>query len=105
MSRWQSFDLRAVFPRSPGVYAIYLDGALAYIGQTVDLRNRLCEQRMRFGYAPGVVHTEWGDFKTLTIKVSNSRRYGDWAMRELRLIRRLKPWANRRGLGRKVSVG
>lgn len=103
MSRWSTYDCIPVLPRAPGVYAIYLDGRLAYIGQTVDLRNRLAEHRLRDGYAKNV-HTEWGTFKTLVLKISLSRGYGDWAMRELRLIRRLRPWANRRGLGRKARA-
>lgn len=103
MSRWRSYSIRPVLPRSPGVYAIYLDGRLAYIGQSVDLRNRLSEHRIRQGYDHNV-HTDWGTFKTMQIKISFSRRYGDWAMRELRLIRRLRPWANRRGIGRKART-
>lgn len=103
MSGWKLFRLPAVLPRAPGVYAVYLDGALTYIGQTVDLRNRMSEHDIRHGYAQNII-TPWGDAKDVVLKVGTSRKYGDWAMRELRLIRRLRPSGNRRGLGRRKAA-
>jgi excinuclease UvrABC nuclease subunit len=98
-------DLGAM-PRTPSVYAIYLDGELVYVGQSVDLRNRFHEHKIRYGYAKDI-RLPWVDVPDTTsiqIKASASRKYGDWAMRELRLIRRLKPRFNRHGLGRKLKV-
>lgn len=107
---WESFSWPSsagqALPREPGVYAVYFNGTLSYIGQTVDLRNRFSEHRFRHGYAKNIV-TPWGDYPddtTIVIKFSRSRRYGDWAMRELRLIRRLLPRLNVNGRGRKQKA-
>lgn len=98
MSRWEKVDVTGVLPRRACVYAIYLDGVLTYIGQTCDLRGRRSDRRIRWGYANQVI-TPWGDAKEVVMKVSWSRKYGDWAMRELRLIRRLSPPGNLRCRG------
>ena len=96
MTRWVTMNPTGILPRCACVYAFYLDGVLTYIGQTSDLRNRISEHRIRWGYANQVI-TPWGESKNVVMKVSWSRRYGDWAMRELRLIRRLHPPGNVRG--------
>lgn len=106
MSRWKVYAWPREIPAIAGVYAIYFDGDLVYIGQSVNVRNRWCEHQIRLGYAKNII-TPWGDIpdKTVvTFKVSASRRYGDWAMRELRLIRRLKPLFNIQGKGRKLRI-
>jgi hypothetical protein len=54
----------------------YIDGEIVYIGSTANL-----QQRMR---------TPWGKGR-LTLKYAISKRYGDWLMREARLIGRLRP--------------
>lgn len=93
----------AVLQPKPCVYAVYADGQLIYIGQTVDLRNRMSEHRIMYSHS-GNIQSPWGLFDSVTLKVSWSRHYGDFAMRELRLIRRLRPLANRRGFGRQKYV-
>ncbi len=87
------------FPPRPGCYAIYLDGRLVYVGSTQSLRDRLTTYRIREGYGGGYL-TPWGQFDSVRIKVRRSVRFGDWAMYELRMIRRLKPPLNCLGLGR-----
>lgn len=104
--KWPGDGADGCLPRAPGVYAIYFDGELRYIGQTVDLRNRFSEHRFRYGYAKNII-TPWGDVPdtaVIIIKYSLSRRYGDWAMRELRLIRSLRPRYNVNGRGRKLKA-
>lgn len=82
---------------APGCYAIYLDEALVYIGQTQNLRRRLRRYGISVEYLRGrglVVHTPWATGRTVTIKVRRSRRFGDWLMAEARLVRRLRPRFN-----------
>jgi len=87
----------------PGCYVIYLDGALSYIGQSSNVRKRISNHRLRYGYGAGVI-TPWGQFSDCCIKVRYSTKYGDWAMRELRLIRKLRPCLNCVGSTRKRAT-
>ena len=99
MSRWKRYDFDAFrrLPREAGVYAIYLDGVLSYVGESINIQERFWMHNIRWGYACNII-SPWGrDHKSVFVKVSVSARYGDWAMRELRLIRRLLPPFNRRG--------
>jgi hypothetical protein len=96
MSKWTSYDGGAAFliPDLPGVYAVYCDDQLIYIGQAANVRKRIAShgidlERYSCGYT-----TPWGHFDRCVIKVRSSDRYGDWAMHELRLIRRLRPREN-----------
>lgn len=97
--RWREFDPLAHVDlplNMPAVYAIYIDGELVYIGQTANLRGRFQTHHLRPGYARNII-TPWGDLPgsaKITAKAKPSRRYGDWAMIELRLIRRLRPRLN-----------
>lgn len=94
--------------RKPGVYVIIGDRQVQYIGSSCNIRQRLT------GRLPNVVHTEegaiirtvWGDFDEFELKIRYSTKYGDWLMRELRLIRRLRPIHNAAGEGaqRKIVV-
>lgn len=105
MYGWKSFDYlkgRFELPRVACCYAVYFDGVLSYIGSTHDLRNRFSGHAFRHSYGKSFI-TPWGEFDLplkITIKYSVSRRYGDWLMREARLIRRLKPVFNKRLKGR-----
>lgn len=85
-------------PKEPGCYAFYMDGELVYIGQTQNLRSRLGMHNVRPGYY-GEMITPWGTCKSVSLKIKTAIKYGEWAMRELRLIRRLKPPSNRSGAG------
>lgn len=105
---WHRFDpMRASgMPRLPACYAIYMRGELVYVGQTVDLRNRFYEHNFRCGYAKNI-HHPWGelpDDADVFLKAKFCGRYGSWAMRELRLIRRLRPTFNRHHSRRKVAA-
>lgn len=95
---WHRFDAMRPehMPRLPACYAVYLDGQLVYIGQTVDLKNRFYEHKFRFGYGKNI-HAPWGSFPdkcVFSVKAKFSGRYGEWAMREIRLIRKLNPSFN-----------
>lgn len=93
-TRWISFDpATEVFPRLPACYVIYLDGELSYVGQAADLAKRMSSHGIGCGYG-GSYLCKWGAFKKIVVKVRFSTIYGDWAMRELRLIRRLQPPRN-----------
>ena len=96
---WTMFRVlpeRERLPRCAGAYAIYFDGRLVYIGQSCDIANRFSEHCFRYGYGRHIV-TPWGEVPestTITVKVKRSRRLGDWAMWEIRLIARLRPVFN-----------
>ncbi len=83
-------------PRCPGVYVICFNGKPVYVGQSIDLAGRLSSYKFRYGYAKNI-HTPWGsipDDIRVTAKAKQSRRLGDWAMWEIRLIKRLSPEYN-----------
>lgn len=75
--RWLQFDPFNGWglPAAPGVYVYFMDGAA--------LAN---SQRTPWGIV--------GPAVLITGKLKVSRRYGDWAMQELRLIRALSPRFN-----------
>ena len=106
---WTSYQIMprtdTPLPRCAGVYAIYFDGELVYIGQSNNIANRFSEHKFRHGYAR-CIRTPWADIDentVITVKVKRSRRLGDWAMWEIRLIHRLKPFYNRQHRGRKAA--
>lgn len=103
-SRWVAIDgsngpLGA--PPVPACYVIYLDGVLSYIGQTIDLRKRMAAHKIDVCRYSSHTNTCWGQFDQVIVKAHFGVRYGDWAMRELRLIRRLSPPMNFVGSTRK----
>lgn len=98
-----------LIPSIPGCYAIYVDDELAYIGSSVNIRARLIGksyEKDRYGHGLGRLNdrgrfaTPWGDAKLIVVKYRPSFRFGDWAMIELRMIRRLAPKHNKQGSGR-----
>ncbi len=92
---YSPFELNAV-PNEPCVYCITIDGVVVYVGSTRRFRSRFYEHKIRYGYANNIV-TPWGTFGrsiNIQIKVGFSKIYGDWAMRELRLIKKLRPCFN-----------
>jgi hypothetical protein len=101
-SKWISVGVRPA-REMPACYAVYLDGSLSYIGQTTNLKKRFLNYGITTGYGDSFV-TPWGSFSTVRVKVRYASKYGDWAMRELRLIRRLKPAFNCVGSTRKRAV-
>jgi excinuclease UvrABC nuclease subunit len=92
---WRVLPIGRRPPRAGGVYAFFIDGALAYIGQSANLEARLRHYQARHDYGDGFF-SKWGSHKHLVIKIKIGRRFGEWAMREQRLIRRLSPPLNQR---------
>lgn len=88
-------DEHWTLPSVGGCYAFYVDGVLSYIGQTRNLRGRLGMHNVRPGYF-GEYITPWGPCRSVGLKVKLGTRYGEWAMREIRLINRLRPRFNAR---------
>jgi len=102
--RWRTIDLLSQYdaiPREPGVYVFIRDRRVVYVGMSANLHARLAAYRPRRrpvdydtdDHSP-VLHP-YADGSIL--KISVSRRYGDWLMRELRLIRKLRPLHNLAG--------
>ncbi len=106
--RWDAYHLfggRGSLPRFAGVYAIYFDDELVYIGSSTDIANRFSEHKIRHGYAKNII-TPWADVPgstRITVKVKRSLHRGDWAMWEIRLIHRLRPTFNRQHRGRRAA--
>src|SRR5690349_17856546 len=90
-SRWRVVSGLGDVPKNAGVYAVYHDAALVYIGSSHNLRSRLTSvfrQRFEF-FQLGVPRCAAPEIEVV-VKVSPSRRLGDWLMREYRLIVRLR---------------
>lgn len=62
------------------------------------LRERIYAHKFRYSYAKEYI-LPWTDqiptTKKLTLKCKESKKMGDWAMWEIRLIHRLKPRFNK----------
>lgn len=83
------------FPKRPACYVIFVAGRPFYVGQTRSLADRFRSYRIEFSYGGRTERmTPWGCLEHVTLKVKWGRRYGDWLMREARLIRRLQPPMN-----------
>lgn len=99
MSKWKKYGLYPEYgelPAKPCVYAVYFDDELVYIGQTNSLRNRFSGHAFRYGYSKCII-TPWQEVPMsvkIEIKAKFSEKIGDWAMWEIRLIRKLKPIFN-----------
>jgi excinuclease UvrABC nuclease subunit len=103
MSRWHDFDPESVdLPQVPACYAIYVDGEVSYVGQTDNLAKRMSGHGIQPARYSALTETPWGAFRNVRGKYRVSQRYGDWAMVELRLLRRLRPRFNRRHIRRGV---
>lgn len=83
----------------PGVYVLYADAQLVYVGMSDRVNVRVGSHMANNAAAPtralGRVVGSW------TVKYRPERFYGERATLELRLIKRLKPCLNRTGNGRK----
>ena len=87
----------STLPIGAGVYVVLIDGKPVYVGQSQRLRARFYEHQFRHGFGKEII-TPWGDFsnaQSIVVKCKESRRMGDWAMWEIRLIHRLKPMFNK----------
>ncbi len=103
MSRWKCFKYDSTsesvdhwkeITTGGGCYALYFDGELGYIGSSVRVRSRISIYKIHYGYST-FIRTSFGDFRKVELKVFESIHFGDWAMKEIRLIHRLKPKYNR----------
>jgi len=81
------------FESKPGVYVVYADNQLIYVGQSSNIRKRIHGHDINLTLS-GSYRTPWGYFRNLRIKVKYGRRFGDWCMIEARLIYRLQPKHN-----------
>lgn len=108
MTCWTEYRLmhpRGALPKCAGVYVIYFDGKPVYVGQSVNVANRIAGHKFRHGYGPTFI-TPWTDLPNtarVTVKVKPSKRLGDWAMLEIRLIARLQPEFNTHHLRRRAA--
>lgn len=90
------FGLQGIESRG-ATYVFYCDGVVTYIGQSGNVKKRIGQYSIRME-DHGLIVTPWGVFRSVVVKVRYGRRFGEWAMRELRLIRRLQPRGNSVGL-------
>lgn len=102
---WRKFDPAdyQALPDAPVVYVFLVDERVVYVGETKSLRSRMRGYSIKQAAGWGFF-TPWGRATNLTAKFAPSRKYGDWAMRELRLIRRLQPVWNIRGCNKREWV-
>lgn len=101
-SRWVSYNIDDLpewlsIASLPGCYVVYVDSKLVYIGQSMNVSKRVKNHEINFARYSSLIQTPWGQFKSLKLKVHYSVKYGDWAMRELRLIKKLNPKFNKVG--------
>ena len=83
-------------------YVIYFNSDLVYIGSSKDIRNRFSGHAFRYSYGKEII-TPWQEIpnKTVvTLKYKTTKKMGEWAMREIRLIYRLQPFFNSHHKGR-----
>lgn len=91
MSHWQTtnnVNAYTRFPAAAAVYVVYVDSSLYYVGSTNNLDVRMRSSWCRKDKDPHMREA------TIDIKFSLSIKYGDWLMKEARLIQRLGPRAN-----------
>lgn len=106
-SQWETYCFfphqeRDQLPTHAGVYAVYFDGDLVYIGSSSNVRNRFSGHAFRYSYGKTII-TPWQEIPQSTridIKVKKSVARGDWLMWEARLIYKLLPIFNKKLTGR-----
>lgn len=97
MSRWSSIrltqhDVVSHVRQFSGVYVAYHGSTVVYIGSSYNLRARLMSH---YKYAPG----KWSQHPEVRIKFRYTKRFGEYAMAELRLINRIRPTRNQQHCG------
>lgn len=105
-SNWKAVDMDDIdhcFPSVAACYAVYCNGRLCYVGSTENLRDRMRGHGIEYARYSASINTPWGTFDSVKVKYRPFWKYGDWAMRELRLIRKLQPLFNRLGVSRKTK--
>lgn len=96
-SKWVAFDPAGISiygPQLPACYVVIVDGRAIYVGQAMNFRARMRDHRIDIARYSESYVTPWGQFDSVVVKARFADRFGDWAMRELRLIRRLQPCMN-----------
>lgn len=93
---------RELLPTLPAVYAIYFNNDLVYIGSSNNIRNRFSGHAFRYSYGKNII-TPWQTVDldvVINLKYKITKKIGEWAMREIRLIHRLRPLFNSHHKGR-----
>lgn len=109
-SNWKTIDLYSKIPEVACCYVIYFVheyiGRIVYVGSTKNLSKRISGHRLRPAvllddktkeYSYGITSSKMGVAPYAIVKYRESLEYGDWAMIELKLIKRLKPKFNKTG--------
>lgn len=96
---WMPFVIDMLIVDWPCCYVVFSGPDVLYVGQTLNLKKRMRQHGFRTGH-DGMARTPWGNFPDVHIKANFGLKYGDWAMREARLIRRLQPRYNMAGIRR-----
>lgn len=93
--RWYCDDFfTGSFPRCAACYVFIVDNRCVYVGSTVNMNVRMRAHR---NPARDRTPIPW-KHQDILVKYRPSKKYGDWLMLELRLIRRLKPVGNQKGV-------
>lgn len=108
MTRWEYATTSDLYPcKAAGVYLIYIDDVPVYVGYSMNVYKRLLSTHWRtcgmegdcypftFTFAFGRFVAQHG----IHFKWKPDTKYGEGAMTELRLIRKLQPSGNRIGKG------
>ncbi len=90
-----------VLPNVGACYVVYSGKRAVYVGSSGNLRARFSGRLTNDG-SRGV--DLWLSLPNLWLKFKTTKRYGDWRMDELRLIRRLHPQFNIQGLRRTTAA-
>lgn len=98
-SAWLEVHSPLEIPPIACCYVLIFDRTFVYVGQTINLKQRIMQHMFRYRRPQNTLLTPWGEAKTLSIKYKPSRVYGDWLMTEARLIKRLRPVLNITGSG------
>ncbi len=91
-------DYPDTIPEEPGCYVIYMDGRVVYVGSTTNVLKRIKAHGIRLARYSNGYYSAWGRAHRLLVKCKVGERYGEWRMWEARLIKRLQPPYNRRGV-------
>lgn len=107
--KFEPFESCLNLPARPAVYVFYLGDRAVYVGQTSNLKSRMASYGFRYSWGNDTRRTQWGTFSAaddgeFTCKARLSQKHGDWAMWEIRLIRRLKPQFNTTHGGARVRL-
>lgn len=97
MSRWERYELEDCEPENfPAVYVMYFDGMPLYVGSTRFLRKRIFQHAVNYRHYCNGILSPWGEFDTFWMKYRKEKQYGESAMAELRLIKKLRNLRNMR---------